>query len=243
MSAANSRSSRRRMWRPIDARLVVPEHPVVHEQQLRALDRGAIEHLERRGDGAGDALDALGADHLHADRGVVAVAVRLELGVEEGQDLVACCAHRGKSRSRQTLPGPRCGPGSASGCPDSNWGPLRPERSALPGCATPRKRRLSHNRAQLPARRQKRTSCTCSPPGPGEREAEHAERADRERRADDADDDGEARRRAEREGAAQAREREDRRGRPRRAGPRAAGRARRARASGACDPDSSTSTR
>src|SRR5947207_8502369 len=25
-----------------------------------------------------------------------------------------------------------------SGCPDSNWGPLRPERSALPGCATPR---------------------------------------------------------------------------------------------------------
>src|ERR1700756_3767537 len=27
---------------------------------------------------------------------------------------------------------------SQSGCPDSNWGPLRPERSALPGCATPR---------------------------------------------------------------------------------------------------------
>ena len=27
-----------------------------------------------------------------------------------------------------------------SGCPDSNWGPLRPERSALPGCATPRDR-------------------------------------------------------------------------------------------------------
>src|SRR5205823_5751347 len=25
-----------------------------------------------------------------------------------------------------------------SGCPDLNWGPLRPERSALPGCATPR---------------------------------------------------------------------------------------------------------
>ena len=41
----------------------------------------------------------------------------------------------------------RCGPKAAgepafpralSGCPDSNWGPLRPERSALPGCATPR---------------------------------------------------------------------------------------------------------
>ena len=30
---------------------------------------------------------------------------------------------------------PACG---KSGCPDSNWGPLRPERSALPGCATPR---------------------------------------------------------------------------------------------------------
>ena len=32
--------------------------------------------------------------------------------------------------------GPRLLP--QSGCPDSNWGPLRPERSALPGCATPR---------------------------------------------------------------------------------------------------------
>ena len=29
-----------------------------------------------------------------------------------------------------------------SGCPDSNWGPLRPERSALPGCATPRERAI-----------------------------------------------------------------------------------------------------
>ena len=29
-------------------------------------------------------------------------------------------------------------PGGESGCPDLNWGPLRPERSALPGCATPR---------------------------------------------------------------------------------------------------------
>ena len=28
--------------------------------------------------------------------------------------------------------------GFQSGCPDSNWGPLRPERSTLPGCATPR---------------------------------------------------------------------------------------------------------
>ena len=31
-------------------------------------------------------------------------------------------------------------PVKISGCPDSNWGPLRPERSALPGCATPRER-------------------------------------------------------------------------------------------------------
>lgn len=29
-------------------------------------------------------------------------------------------------------------PRASSGCPDLNWGPLRPERSALPGCATPR---------------------------------------------------------------------------------------------------------
>ena len=76
------------------ARLVVPEHPVVHEQQLRALDRRAIEHLERGGDGAGHALDALGADHLQPIGRVVAVAVRLELGVEEGQDLVAAALTR-----------------------------------------------------------------------------------------------------------------------------------------------------
>src|SRR5581483_10745654 len=31
-------------------------------------------------------------------------------------------------------------PRAESGCPDLNWGPLRPERSALPGCATPRAR-------------------------------------------------------------------------------------------------------
>src|SRR5688500_4349721 len=30
-------------------------------------------------------------------------------------------------------------PPRRSGCPDLNWGPLRPERSALPGCATPRR--------------------------------------------------------------------------------------------------------
>ena len=34
--------------------------------------------------------------------------------------------------------GETASPPRVSGCPDSNWGPLRPERSALPGCATPR---------------------------------------------------------------------------------------------------------
>ena len=34
-----------------------------------------------------------------------------------------------------------------SGCPDSNWGYLRPERSALPGCATPRAGQGSRFRA------------------------------------------------------------------------------------------------
>src|SRR5438046_10493848 len=36
------------------------------------------------------------------------------------------------------MPGKRSGGEGKSGCPDLNWGPLRPERSALPGCATPR---------------------------------------------------------------------------------------------------------
>ena len=34
-----------------------------------------------------------------------------------------------------------------SGCPDSNWGPLRPERSALPGCATPRACKIYRRRS------------------------------------------------------------------------------------------------
>ena len=38
-----------------------------------------------------------------------------------------------------------------SGCPDSNWGPLRPERSALPGCATPRARKGYRLRKQTAA--------------------------------------------------------------------------------------------
>ena len=42
-----------------------------------------------------------------------------------------------------------------SGCPDLNWGPLRPERSALPGCATPRSAPVWHTAAapRVPHRR------------------------------------------------------------------------------------------
>ena len=55
-----------------------------------------------------------------------------------------------RSRTRRSRPsspsrestgvkwGNRGVPPRLSGCPDLNWGPLRPERSALPGCATPR---------------------------------------------------------------------------------------------------------
>src|SRR4051812_28325336 len=40
----------------------------------------------------------------------------------------------------ERTPDPILDPGSCtwSGMPDSNWRPLRPERSALPGCANPR---------------------------------------------------------------------------------------------------------
>src|SRR5438105_6221298 len=65
------------------------------------------------------------------------------------QDLTASsrcrnAAARGRRRRRTRGQGPRVlksAPTSgalSSGCPDLNWGPLRPERSALPGCATPR---------------------------------------------------------------------------------------------------------
>src|SRR6185503_19084184 len=52
---------------------------------------------------------------------------RTALSTERGY---AWLADRG--RGNRGSPAPR------SGCPDLNWGPLRPERSALPGCATPR---------------------------------------------------------------------------------------------------------
>ncbi len=54
-------------------------------------------------------------------------------------------ARRGRgSRGRNPLP--RIPALRKSGCPDSNWGPLRPERSALPGCATPRAGQGSRSR-------------------------------------------------------------------------------------------------
>jgi HAD superfamily hydrolase (TIGR01549 family) len=49
------------------------------------------------------------------------------------------CPRGMREGTRATRGGTASGPPtSPSGCPDLNWGPLRPERSALPGCATPR---------------------------------------------------------------------------------------------------------
>jgi len=48
-------------------------------------------------------------------------------------------------------------PPRLSGCPDLNWGPLRPERSALPGCATPRKSAYSVDEGRI--RHAVRLSC------------------------------------------------------------------------------------
>src|SRR5438309_4834361 len=45
---------------------------------------------------------------------------------------------RRSSKKRGAHGGNTVSPMLKSGCPDLNWGPLRPERSALPGCATPR---------------------------------------------------------------------------------------------------------
>src|SRR6185436_3548319 len=65
-------------------------------------------------------------------------------------------SRRREAQPRQRFPrqeggGSRGKPGfprAKSGCPDLNWGPLRPERSALPGCATPRE--LSQVSSELP---------------------------------------------------------------------------------------------
>ena len=75
----------------------------------------------------------------------------LELAAaSSGAPLRVGCGLRARrcSRSGRTRAQPSCAtsspeeaaPRHSSGCADSNSGPLRPERSALPGCATPRAR-------------------------------------------------------------------------------------------------------
>src|SRR5262249_6486385 len=112
-----------------------------------------------------------------------------------------------------------CSPREKSGCPDLNWGPLRPERSALPGCATPRlARRLSHRvGAALVSRRVRLRGLSALPEGDelgslaawaGEREAHRAQRSDGEDGADEGDDDREGGRLGEGEELARGRPRE-----------------------------------
>src|SRR5262249_47313363 len=55
-----------------------------------------------------------------------------------GRASLSSCARRKRPRSRLERKRAPRGEALRSGCPDLNWGPLRPERSALPGCATPR---------------------------------------------------------------------------------------------------------
>src|SRR5579884_947135 len=56
---------------------------------------------------------------------------RFELGTSPTRTERATRLRRGGTRGSPT--GPLVDRAGASGCPDSNWGPLRPERSALPG--------------------------------------------------------------------------------------------------------------
>ena len=71
-----------------------------------------------------------------ARAGTVDRARRARLGGDDRRRPDAALAARGGlARGLVGEPG---FPRALSGCPDLNWGPLRPERSALPGCATPR---------------------------------------------------------------------------------------------------------
>ena len=170
------------------ARLVVPEHAVVHEQHLRALDRARSNTSSVEDTADATRSTSLGADHLHADGRVVAVAVRLELRVEEGQDLVAGCAHRRKSTGGNIAAGAALRPRQRIGVPRFELGtsPTRTERATRLR-HTPEAPIIAHSRSSAaPAlRRQKRTTCTCSPPGRVRDSPSSAERPDRERRADD----------------------------------------------------------
>ena len=76
--------------RPDRAGVKVPEQPVVTQDQLRALGRRALEQLEL-GRYTGDHhVDGRGAGHLEAVGPVVVEGFRVEKGVEEADDLVAC---------------------------------------------------------------------------------------------------------------------------------------------------------
>ena len=71
--------------------------------------------------------------------GLAAPAALLAAGAELSACLIATALTRPScARSTEELVGEPWFPDGESGCPDLNWGPLRPERSALPGCATPR---------------------------------------------------------------------------------------------------------
>ena len=168
MPEANRRSSRRFMWAPIARGSLSQNIPWCTSSSWApsTAARSKTSSVEETAEATRSTL--LGADHLHADRRVVAVAMRLELGVEEGHDLVARRTHA--HQSRETAAGAALRPRQRIGVPRFELGtsPTRTERATrlrhtpeAPIIAqTPRARRLSS-----PARRQKRTTCTCSPPG------------------------------------------------------------------------------
>ena len=111
-----------------------PELLVVDELRmaLKVLERRATRLLVAS---AVEGQPVPGADPL--------VPLRAELGPgpEQGEVDVEEDGPEHDSRIRAPTTEARGGtrfPRAKSGCPDLNWGPLRPERSALPGCATPR---------------------------------------------------------------------------------------------------------
>src|SRR4029453_8069170 len=77
-------------------------------------------------------------EHRAEDRARLCHARTCEAGGRlcrpRGQARLFDAARKGRACTGGNIVSPR----ERSGCPDLNWGPLRPERSALPGCATPR---------------------------------------------------------------------------------------------------------
>src|SRR5262249_28357963 len=136
-----------------DERLVPPEQAVMDEHELGPCPARALEQVERRGDAAGDARYLVAADDLQPGGPELLPLAHVHKLLGEPPHVVPPC-HM-PTQPRPPSPGhvPRRGhlasvddvnagepwvPPRQSGCPDLNWGPLRPERSALPGCATPR---------------------------------------------------------------------------------------------------------